>query len=58
VRGMGKGHASAGGWSWAARGADAEAGRRAGGAALWPGHFAGSLFERIFLQKFVLKCIK
>jgi hypothetical protein len=27
---MGKGHASAGGWPWAARGADAEAGQRAG----------------------------
>jgi hypothetical protein len=28
ARRMGKGHTSAGGWPWAARGADAEAGRR------------------------------
>jgi hypothetical protein len=66
VRHMGKGHASTGGWSWAARGADAKAGRRAvrgrarhrGAVVLWPGRVAGPLFEHVFLQNFVMKCIK
>jgi hypothetical protein len=62
VRCMGKGHASAGGWPWATRGAAVEAGRRAGvacgAAAPWPERVVGPLFERVFLQTFVLKCIK
>jgi hypothetical protein len=60
--------ASGGGWPWAARGADAEAGqlagvargcaRRRGEAAPWLERFAAPLFERILLQKFILKCLK
>jgi hypothetical protein len=64
----GEERASAGGRSRSARGVDTEASWRAGAArgharrcgatAPWPGHVAGPLFERVFLQKFVLECIK
>jgi hypothetical protein len=32
--------------------------RRRGAVAPWPGRVVGPLFERVFLHKFVLKCIK
>jgi hypothetical protein len=57
-----RGASGCGAWGGArlrwARGARARATSRRSAAAPWLGRIAGPLFEHVFLQKFVLKCIK